>query len=67
MLKSWLKAISPFIWTENPSEGGRERENEREREEWGGENERGKKEIVTLRGRERERLLNVLTDTEINI
>ena len=33
----------------------------------GGENERGKKEIVTLRGRERERLLNVLTDTEINI
>ena len=31
MIKSWLKALSPFIWTENPSEGGRERENERER------------------------------------
>ena len=32
MIKSWLNALSPFIWTENPSEGGRERENERERE-----------------------------------
>ena len=32
MIKSWLNALSPFIWTENPSEGGRERENEREPE-----------------------------------
>ena len=32
VIKSWLKALCPFIWTENPSEGGRERENERERE-----------------------------------
>ena len=51
MIKSWLKALSPFIWTENPSEGGRERENERERER---KNKKGKKEIVTLRERERE-------------
>ena len=56
MIKSWLKALSPFIWTENPSEGGRERENERERErEREGELKRikkEKKEIVTLRERE---------------
>ena len=54
MIKSWLKALSPFIWTENPSEGGRERENERERER---EREikrikKEKKSIVTLRDRE---------------
>ena len=54
MIKSWLKALSPFIWTENPSEGGRERENERERER---ERElkrikKEKKEIVTLTERE---------------
>ena len=43
--------LSPFIWTENPSEGGRERENERERER-DKKNKKGKKEIVTLRERE---------------
>ena len=43
MIKSWLKALSPFTWTENPirrrsrkGEGkggeGRERETERDRE-----------------------------------
>ena len=44
MIKSWLKALSPFTWTENPirrrsrkgegkgGEGGREKERERERE-----------------------------------
>ena len=49
MIKSWLNTLSPFIWTENPSEGGRERENERERAK---KNKKGKKEIVTLRERE---------------
>ena len=43
MIKSWLKALSPFIWTENPSEEGRERENERERDK------------KNKKGRERER------------
>ena len=44
MIKSWLKALSPFIWTENPSEGGRERENERERERGRAKkNKKGKK------------------------
>ena len=53
MIKSWLNALSPFIWTENPSEGGRERENERERErERAKKNKKGKKEILTLRERE---------------
>ena len=51
MIKYWLKALCPFIWTENPSEGGRERENERERER-AKKNEKGKKEMVTLRDRE---------------
>ena len=50
MIKSWLKALSPFIWTENPSEEGRERERERERER-DKKNKKGKKEIVTLRER----------------
>ena len=50
MIKSWLKALSPFIWTENPSEGRRERENERERELKRIKKE--KKETVTLRERE---------------
>ena len=49
MIKSWLKALSPFIWTENPPEGGRERENERARDK---KNKKGKIEIVTLRERE---------------
>ena len=57
MIKSWLKALSPFIWTENPSEGGRERENERERERERVLNvlkriKKEKKETVTLRERE---------------
>ena len=52
MIKSWLKALSPFIWTENPSEGGRERENEREREGELKRIKKEKKEIVTLRERE---------------
>ena len=52
MIKSWLKALSPFIWTENPSEGGRERENERERERELKRIKKEKKEIVTLRERE---------------
>ena len=49
MIKSWLKALSPFIWTKDPSKGGGERENEREKAK---KNEKGKKEIVTLRERE---------------
>ena len=41
--------VKSILWTENPSEGGRERENERERAK---KNKKGKKEIVTLRERE---------------
>ena len=49
MIKSWLKALSPFIWTENPSEGGRERENERERER-AKKNKKGKKRNSDTQG-----------------
>ena len=57
MIKSWLKALSPFIWTENPSEGGRERENERERErERAKKNKKGKKRNSDTQG-EREFLM----------
>ena len=50
MIKSWLKALSPFIWTENQSEGGRERENDRERER-DKKNKKGKKRNSDTQGK----------------